>query len=842
MNPQYTPMMQHYLEIKAKYPDTLVFYRLGDFYEMFFEDAKTASHELDLVLTGRNAGVEERVPMCGVPFHAVTGYIQRLINKGYKVAIVEQLEDPADAVGLVKRDVIKVVTPGTIMDELTDERASVYLAALSDYRYGYALAICETTTGETKVITLKHDRSLLIQTLISNDVREIVVAEDFDADLKKDIEGETSITVSVCDQTVIDEQYLALCEQIEEVHLRQAIGRLLNYLQATQKRSMSHLREFRYSENDEYLGMDYSTVTNLELIQPSRSNVKAITLYSFLDKTRSAIGSRKLKSWISRPLRSEDRLNQRLDMIGYLNKNFIKREELKEKLSELYDIERIAAKIAYGSANPKDCLRLKKSLEVVDGILEIVHGSSLYPEYNGIDSCRDVYDLLDEALVEDPPLLLSDGGVFKEGYSEQLDEYHRITSDGQSWIAQLEQQEKEKTGIKTLKIGYNRVFGYYIEISKGQVPLVQEEWGYTRKQTLTTCERYITQQLKEQEDVILHAQERAIKLESRLFSELMEKLKKRIAALQTLADCLAVTDAIYALSVISAGHGYVRPQYSHEGIVDIKAGRHPILDSFKDVRYVANDIYMDNKISSLIITGPNMGGKSTYMRQCVLLAIMSQIGCYLPAKKAVIPIFDQIFTRIGSSDDILAGQSTFMMEMTEANYALQNATRDSLIIFDEIGRGTSTYDGMALAQAILEYIDGAIGAKIMFSTHYHELTALENSMEHVRNKNVAVEESDGKVTFLYKVKDGKANRSYGIHVAALAKLPEAVIERAKMLLKGFEDTRRHSNDQSQIIMMEVVPNDVREIKDILKNVDPNNMTPLEALQLVAQLKGKMKDE
>ena len=842
MNSQYTPMMQHYLEIKAKYPDTLVFYRLGDFYEMFFEDARTASHELDLVLTGRNAGVEERVPMCGVPFHAVTGYIQRLINKGYKVAIVEQLEDPADAVGLVKRDVIKVVTPGTIMDELTDERASVYLAALSDYRYGYALAICETTTGETKVITLKHDRSLLIQTLISNDVREVVVADDFDVDLKKDIEGETSITVSVCEQTAIDEQYLALCELIEEVHLRQAIGRLLNYLQATQKRSMSHLRPFHYSESDEYLGMDYSTVTNLELIQPSRSNVKAITLYSFLDKTRSAIGSRKLKSWISRPLRSEDKLNQRLDMIDYLNRNFIKREELKEKLSELYDIERIAAKIAYGSANPKDCLRLRKSLEVVEDILGIVAGSKLYPEYDGIDNCRDVFELLDEALVEDPPLLLSDGGVFKEGYSEQLDEYHRITSDGQSWIAQLEQQEKEKTGIKTLKIGYNRVFGYYIEISKGQVPLVKEERGYTRKQTLTTCERYITQQLKEQEDVILHAQERAIKLESRLFSELTDKLKKRINALQILADCLAVTDAVYGLSVISSGHGYVRPRYSHEGIVDIKAGRHPILDSFKDVRYVANDIYMDNKVSSLIITGPNMGGKSTYMRQCVLLAIMAQIGCYLPAKKAVIPIFDQIFTRIGSSDDILAGQSTFMMEMTEVNYALQNATKDSLIIFDEIGRGTSTYDGMALAQAILEYIDGAIGAKILFSTHYHELTALENSMDHVRNKNVAVEESDGKVTFLYKVKDGKANRSYGIHVAALAKLPEAVIERAKMLLKGFEDTRRHSNDQSQIVMMEVVPNDVREIKDILKNVDPNNMTPLEALQLVAQLKGKMKDE
>ncbi|MCR5066616.1 MAG: DNA mismatch repair protein MutS [Erysipelotrichaceae bacterium] len=842
MTQQYTPMMQHYLEIKAKYPDTLVFYRLGDFYEMFFDDAKTASHELDLVLTGRNAGTEERVPMCGVPFHAVTGYIQRLINKGYKVAIVEQLEDPAEAVGLVKRDVIKVVTPGTIMDELTDERASVYLAALSDYHYGYGLAICETTTGETSVISLKHDPSLLIQTLISNGVREIVTEQNADEELVKSIEKETTITVSVCDQTDIEEQYQPLCAQIEEVHLRQAIGRLLNYLQTTQKRSMSHLRQFRYSESDQYLGMDYSTITNLELIQPSRSNVRAITLYSFLDKTRSAIGSRKLKSWISRPLRSEEKLNQRLNMIEYLNRNFIKREELKEKLSELYDIERISARIAYGSVNPKDCVRLRKSLEVVNDILDIVRESGIYPEFDSIDRCQDVCVLLQEALVEDPPLLLSDGGIFKEGYNEQLDEYHRITSDGQNWIAGLEQQEKEKTGIKNLKIGYNRVFGYYIEVSKGQVPLVKEEWGYTRKQTLTTCERYITQQLKEQEDIILHAQERAVRLENSLFSQLVEQLKQRIAALQILADALAVTDSIYALSVISSAHGYVRPEYSKEGVIDIKAGRHPILDSFKDVKYVANDIYMDNKISSLIITGPNMGGKSTYMRQCVLLAIMAQIGCYLPAKKAVLPIFDQIFTRIGSNDDILAGQSTFMMEMTEANYALQNATKDSLIIFDEIGRGTSTYDGMALAQAILEYIDGAIGAKILFSTHYHELTSLENNMEHVRNKNVAVEESDGRVTFLYKVKDGKANRSYGIHVAALAKLPDAVIERAKSLLKGFEEKRKHNNDQSQIVMMEVVPNDVREIKDILKNVDPDNMTPIEALQLVAQLKGKLKDE
>ena len=839
---QYTPMITHYLEIKAKYPDTLVFYRLGDFYEMFFDDAKTASHELDLVLTGRNAGVEEKVPMCGVPFHAVTGYIQRLINKGYKVAIVEQLEDPAEAVGLVKRDVIKVVTPGTIMDELTDEKASVYLAALCDYHYGYALAICETTTGETKVMTIKHNMPILVQTLISNDVRELVVNDEFDQQLNKMLQNESSITVSQCNDERISEEYRPLCQHIEDVHMLSAIGRLLNYLEATQMRSMSHLREFRYSDSEEYLNMDFSTITNLELITPSKSNARAITLYSFLDKTRSALGSRKLKSWIARPLRSEEKMQQRLNMISYLNKNFLKREELKENLSELYDIERIAAKVAYGSVNPKDCLRLKKSLQVVPAILQIIRDSNLYPEYDDIDSCADVYQLLDEALVEDPPLLISEGGIFKEGYNQQLDEYHQVTSQGQSWLTQLEQKEKEKTGIKTLKIGYNRVFGYYIEVSKGQISQIKDEWGYIRKQTLTTCERYITDELKQQEDIILHAQERAIKLEGALYSEMISKIKGRIIAIQLLADALAVSDAIYALSVISSGHGYVRPEYSHEGVVDIKAGRHPILDSFKDMKYVANDLYLDNEVSTLIITGPNMGGKSTYMRQCVLLAIMAQIGCYLPAKKAVLPIFDQIFTRIGSNDDILAGQSTFMMEMTEANNALQNATKDSLIIFDEIGRGTSTYDGMALAQAILEYIDGVIGAKTLFSTHYHELTSLENNMEHIRNRNVAVEEADGKVTFLYKVKEGKANRSYGIHVASLAKLPDAVIDRAKSLLKEFENRKQHNNDQSQIVMMEVIPNDVKEIREILKAVDPNNMTPLEALQLIASLKGKIKDE
>ena len=839
---QYTPMMNHYLEIKTKYPDTLVFYRLGDFYEMFFDDAKIASQQLDLVLTGRNAGVDEKVPMCGVPFHAVSGYIQRLVNKGFKVAIVEQLEDPAEAVGLVKRDVIRVVTPGTIMDDLLDEKISVYLASIVDYGYGFSIATCETTTGETRLINLKHDSYQLLQTLISNDIREAVVNSDFNNKILNGIDSGSLLTVSVCDATDIKDEYKHLCTEIEDVHCLQAIGRLLNYLEITQKRSMNHLREFTLDSEDQFLKMDFSTITNLELVAPSRTSTKSITLLSFLDKSRSALGSRTLKKWISRPLRVEDKLNQRLDMIEYLNKNFLVREELKGYLDELYDLERIVARVAYGNANPKDCARLKISLNHVPEILKIVKDSTFYPEYDNMEDCHQLYELLEESLVENPPILVHEGGIFKDGYNQQLDEYRNILKNSQSWIVDLENREKEKTQIKTLKVGYNRVFGYYIEVSKGALSQVKDEWGYIRKQTLTTCERFITEELKQQEDIILHAQEKSVKLEAALFNDILNEIKQKIVPLQKLAVALGVIDAVYALSVISSSHGYIRPQFSHEGIMDVSNGRHPILDSFKDVKYVPNDIYMDKETSTLIITGPNMGGKSTYMRQCILICLLAQIGCYVPAKKAILPIFDQIFTRIGSTDDILAGQSTFMVEMMEANNALQNATKDSLIVFDEIGRGTSTYDGMALAQAMLEYINATIQAKTLFSTHYHELTALENNMEHVKNKHVCVEDDNGKVTFLYKVKDGKANKSYGIHVASLAKLPDTVIDRSKDLLKDFEKTKQNRNDQSQIIMMEKIPNDVKEIMDTMKAVDVNNITPIEALQLLASLKGKMKDE
>ena len=836
MEQQYTPMMTHYLEIKKNYPDALVFYRLGDFYEMFFDDAKTASHELDLVLTGRNAGVEERVPMCGVPYHAVTGYVQRLIQKGYKIAIVEQLEDPAEAVGLVKRDVIRVVTPGTAIDEVMDEKANIYLAAMCDYGYGYALAVCEITTGETKLLECDHDTVNLRQTLLSHDVREVVVPSNLNSNTRKVLDGLDLITVSVCDDTRLKEEYRPLYKDIEDVHQLQAIGRLMNYLETTQKRSMQHLSPFVLENEDDYLKMDYSTLLALELVEANRSSGKTLTLWRFLDKAESAGGSRQLKKWIQRPLRNRDKIEQRLSMIAYLKKNYMKRETLKGYLKGLYDIERLIARIAYGSANGRDLLRLKKSLQQVPGILKIVNDSGIYPEFNDLDCCEDLCARLEASIVEEPPVTTRMGGIFKDGYNEELDEYRSIQRNSRQWIVNLEQQEKERTGIKTLKVGYNKVFGYYIEVSKGAVSQVKEEWGYQRKQTLTTGERYITDELKKQEDAILHAEEKAVKLESQLFDELIVETKTYLPRLQRLASALSVIDAVYALSVISSNNGYVRPQFNDEGIVDVRQGRHPILESVIAQQYVPNDIYLDNEKFIQIVTGPNMGGKSTYMRQCALIVILAQLGCYVPARSASLPIFDRIFTRIGSSDDILSGQSTFMVEMIEANNALQNATKDSLILFDEIGRGTSTYDGMALAQAMLEYIDAAIYAKTLFSTHYHELTSLENNVAGIKNKHVDVHEDNGQVTFLYKVKDGKASKSYGIHVASLAKLPESILSRSKELLKEFETTKKHYNDQTQIVMVEKVPKNMKEIDEILQNTDPNNMTPLEALQLVAKLK------
>ena len=836
----YTPMMKHYLELKEQHEDAIIFYRLGDFYEMFFEDAKTASSELDLVLTGRNAGVEERVPMCGIPHHAAKGYIQRLIQKGYKVAIVEQLEDPALAKGLVKRDVIKIVTPGTIMDEVSDEKTTVYIASLHDFQFGLAVILCEMTTGELRAQLIDKHVMAIQKVLLGNNVREIVIQEKFDKKIVKMIEEMQTITVSYHNDNALKEEYRHLLNGIEDDRVETAFGVLTNYLDETQKRNMAHLNAVEMVYENDFLQMDFSTKQNLEMTSSLRSNSRSQTLWSFLDKCRSSMGSRLLKKWIEYPLVDTAMINRRLDAVEYLNDNFITKDELREHLGFVYDMERLSARVAYGSANPRDILRLIKTLEHTPQIFELFHDCSAYEEFQSIDPCRELYDMIEGAIIDNPPLTLKDGGVFVEGYNEELDQVREIGKNGKNWILELENKERERTGVKSLKIGYNRVFGYYIEVTKTNLDSIKDEFGYVRKQTLTNAERFITQELKDKEDAIVHAQERSIRLEAELFNHLLNQIKVYLPKLHDLSHALATIDALYALAEISSENGYTRPQFHTGHSIHMKEARHPILDRMmKTTRYVSNDLEMGEDNDILMITGPNMGGKSTYMRQTVFLVIMAQIGCFVPAKKAEMPIFDQIFTRIGASDDIMSGQSTFMVEMIEANNALQNATANSLILFDEIGRGTSTYDGMALAQAMIEYIMRNIKAKTLFSTHYHELTEMVEKNAGIRNVHVDVHEEDDKVTFLYRVLDGKADKSYGINVARLAHLPSSVLERAKQILDNLELQPNMVKEVKPPLVIEKENPQHMQIINQVKQVDVNKMTPMEAMQFLYELKEKM---
>lgn len=838
---KYTPMMNHYIEVKEKNPDAIIFYRLGDFYEMFFEDAKTASSELDLVLTGRNAGADEKVPMCGIPHHAATGYIQRLIQKGYKVAIVEQLENPAEAKGLVKRDVIKIVTPGTIMDEVSDEKATVYIASLHDFQYGLAVVLCEMTTGEMRSQIIDKQVMAIQKVLLGNNVKEIVVEEQFDKKMRRMIEDLEVITISYEKNHEVKEEYQHLLNGIKDERIVRSFGILTNYLDETQKRSMAHLTAVEMVYEQDYLQMDFSTRQNLELTQALRTNSKSQTLWSFLDKCQSAMGSRLLKKWIEYPLVNAKAINQRLDAIEYLNDNFITKDELREHLGFVYDLERLSARVAYGTANPRDILRLVKTLQHAPMIFEAFKNCKSYEEFGSIDPCAELAELLDGAIVDNPPLTFKDGGVFVDGYHEELDELRRIGKSGKDWILELEAKERERTGVKSLKIGYNRVFGYYIEVTKTNLDQIQDEFGYVRKQTLANAERFVTQELKEKEDAIVHAQERSIRLEVELFSHMLQQIKVYLPKLHDLATALATIDALYAMSEISSENGYTRPVFHTENDIYLEEARHPILEKLmrKSSRYVSNNLMMDENNHILIITGPNMGGKSTFMRQTALLVILAQIGCFVPAKKAVLPLFDQIFTRIGASDDIMSGQSTFMVEMIEANNALQNATEHSLILFDEIGRGTSTYDGMALAQSMIEYINQNIKAKTLFSTHYHELTELAESSDSIRNVHVEVHEEDDHVTFLYRVTDGKADKSYGINVARLAKLPDSVLERAKQILSLLEVESTGGKaplcTSTPIILEKENPKE-QAIREKLSQVNADKMTPIEALLCIHELK------
>ena len=830
---QYSPMMQHYLAVKEQYPDALLFYRVGDFYEMFLDDAKTASRELDLILTGKNAGLKDRVPMCGVPHHAVTSYVQRLVQRGYKIAICEQLSDPKESQGLVERDVVRVITPGTVMEEIADEKSSVYLAAVTDYGYGYSVAMVEMSTGENMIEDVAHKDTALVQTLLRSNVREAVLPKDFREKIVKMLR-EAQVVISYCDETKIREEYLPLTEGILKDYEMQTYGRMLNYLEATQKHMLAHLQPAAIEKEEEILYMDYATRQNLELVTPLHDTGKAVTLWSFLDTCRSAMGSRQLRRWIEKPLVSEKLLEKRYDRTQWLMKNFMARRKVREALSGIYDLQRLIARCAMNTANAVDCLRLSRTLAQVPEILKAIDCAE-FAVYRNTDPLNELYGLIKDAFVDDPPVNMSDGGVFRDGYSAELDEARMIQRSGREFIASLENKERERTGIKTLKIGYNKVFGYYIEISKAAAQQVKDEWGYVRKQTLTNNERFISAELKEKEDQILHAEENAIRIEKQLFAKMLADIRNYLPKLQKLAKVLAEIDCYASLAEVSSAHGYVRPEFTEDEL-EIINGRHPILDDMmKDPKYVSNSVIMDHDKNIILITGPNMGGKSTYMRQTALIVIMAQIGCFVPAKSCRMPVFDKSFTRIGASDDILSGQSTFMVEMTEANRALQEATENSLILFDEIGRGTSTYDGMALAQAMIEYIAACIHAKTMFSTHYHELTSLADSVGCVRNVHVVVRENNDEVTFLYKIKDGPAGHSYGINVARLAGLPESVLERAKGLQKELESSKRVVQQSYQLIEMKKEDTQAEAVKEKLLAVDPNDLSPREAWVMLNDL-------
>lgn len=834
---KYTPMMQHYLKMKEENPDSILFYRLGDFYEMFFEDAKLVSQELDLVLTGRSAGVEEKVPMCGIPFHAANSYIQRLVKKGYKVAICEQLEDPSSAKGLVDRGIIKIITPGTYMDATMDAKSTNYMASCDVSSFEITVIYCELSTGELKYQTLQRSLVALQKALLEQNVSELVCPMTMDKKWMAALEEMDTMLISKHKKANIDPEDLPLLNGIESESLKEAFALLMAYLKDTQKQRIDHFLPIESTDKDKVLVMDYETKNHLELVSSQSSNAKAESLWSFMDKCQSAMGSRMLKRWIEYPLIDAENIAKRQAAVKDLKENFMLRENLKEHLVYVYDMERLASRMAYGNASPRDVLQLVATLEHAKPILDLASSLNSYPEFNDVPDCQELYNEIKNAIIENPPLTLKEGGVFNDGYNQELDEVRKIAKQGKDFILELEAKERERTGVKSLKVGYNRVFGYYIEVRNGNLDNIKEEFGYHPKQTLANATRFITQELKEKEEQILHAQETKVKLEQSLFNDLLLRIKRDLFDLHACAQALSTIDVLVSLAILASEKGYVCPVFHPGYNVNVVEGKHPILDDrMKKKRYVSNDWKMSEEEHIQLITGPNMGGKSTYMRQNALLVVMAQMGSFIPAKTAQLPIFDRIFTRIGASDDILTGKSTFMVEMMEANTALRYATKHSLILFDEIGRGTATYDGMALAQAMLEYIDEAIGAKTLFSTHYHELTELAEEHQTMRNVHVDVREEKNEIEFRYRVIEGKADKSYGINVAKLAHLPKVVLDRASQLLLNFENQDNNQNYQPSLFVMDQVQPEKSQLLQQLQELDIDSMTPRDALDCLYELK------
>lgn len=791
---KYTPMMQQYLTIKENYQDAFVFFRLGDFYELFFEDAQLASKELEIALTGREAGAAERVPMCGVPHHSAENYINRLIERGYKVAVCEQVEDPATAKGVVRREVVRMLTPGTVMNQnALNEKENNFIISISAFSSAYSIAYCDLSTGENYAMSLPKDGQILVGELISLGCKEIVIGSDIEIKLFDNLRALKQIVLSVEESIEIPIEYQILVQDIQDSQLKSAFGRLVNYLTRTQKSALGHLQPVSLTKNEDYLHIDYNSRRNLELTETIRSKSRQGSLLWLLDKTKTAMGSRLLKQWVERPSINEQTIKERLDIVEAFISNFMVKEELKQLLNEVYDLERLTGRIAFGNANARDLLQLNSSLGQIPQIKTLLSQlpmPSIQTQLSRMTDCSHITDLLEKAIVENPPISIKEGGLIKDGYHETLDEYRYIINHGKEWILALEAKEREKTGIKSLKIKFNKVFGYYIEISKANLHLIPEDAGYERKQTLVNAERFITEELKEKENLILNAEEKSIQLEYELFSALRGMIKDEIPKIQQIAKVMAYFDVLQAFATISEENRYVRPELNKERIIEIKDGRHPVVEKvLKDTHYVENDCMMPSDLSILLITGPNMSGKSTYMRQLALIAIMAQVGCFVPAQAANVPIFDQIFTRIGAADDLVSGHSTFMVEMMETNYALEHATKDSLILLDEIGRGTATFDGMALAQSIIEYVHDKVGAKTLFSTHYHELTQLESQCPNLENRHVRAQEHQGQLIFMHKVMEGPSDKSYGIHVAQIAKLPSSVISRAKDLLTSLEEDK-----------------------------------------------------
>ncbi len=833
---KYTPMIRQFLDIKADYEDSLLFFRLGDFYELFFDDAKIAAEELNLVLTARNNS-DEKIPMCGVPHHASASYIYRLAQKGHKIAIVEQLENPEDAEGIVKRGVVKVVTPGTIMDELNDNSESIYLASVIEYAYGYGVSLVEMASGKVIVFNVEKDIEVLIASLRNYNTKEIIILDSLNSSTKRELLFLDDILLSEESEVNVLDEYAYLYENVDNAYLKESVELLLSYLNKTQMKMLNHLREIEVLSDQNHMKINYNSVHNLELIESLKSGNVKNSLWDFLDYTETSMGKRLLRDYIIKPMINKSDILKRQAEITVIKDDYILFDDLKENLSAIYDLERLNAKLAYGNANPLDLLRLKKSLYSAPKLIESL---IKYPEFShlaNVDTLDHIAALIESAILEDVKANIREGGIFKTGFNSDLDKAHNIQRDGQSWILELEAKERERTDISNLKVGYNRVFGYFIEVSKGNVAKIKDEFNYIRKQTLTNSERYITEELKLKEEEILNADDIAKEMEFKLFNDLVKEISTYSQDILALSDVIANIDTLYSLANVARLKGYTLPTISDDREFNIVEGRHPILENLlRDHTYVSNHLNMSNE-DVWLITGPNMGGKSTFMRQSVLIVILAQMGSYVPARSATIPIFDQIFTRVGASDDILSGKSTFMVEMSEANDALSNATENSLIIFDEIGRGTSTYDGMAIAKSMIEYIATNIKAKTLFSTHYHELVSLADNFDNVSNYHLLVHEENDQITLKYEVVPGISNRSYGINVARLANLPEHVISRAASILEVLEKEQIINESGHEIIYkeVEVVPNNLKKVERLLKEVNINDLTPMNALQLLDDL-------